>query len=687
MRPRALTHVYGKGWYGRDFEVELEGPTMFVGPNGSGKSMRLNAVKYALTGEHPSGKSAAGTAAHVGPEGGKVELIDASGAQLVRGVTIAKGKTTEIFDVSRGEDGVQDYARWGQSHLALDVAKFRELSPALRREAVVELLTSDEVEADPMATLDLAVARKLGGSGSTAALFGPRDEPLEGACECGSDDDPVLLEDAVVAYLALRPGFEAVAGEGWEPVTFAAKERKLSAARGKKEAKAAANRLSDAARGAPAAASELRARQADASKAQAALRDAELRYAGASEAARRIPAATRQANTGREDREHAERALAAVQLEEVPPSTQGEMDMALANVKEADQALSAILMSGARRVALEERITQARAALELEATTSEIELLEAVEQIPDDAHPLMPRVRLLAESVCDTQRTKVEARKEALARLEADLAAAPPVTDEAVKAAHVHLDTEQAVLAAMKKHAADCAAAVARQAECQREIDRASKYEAAGVKALAEAQAAMARYGGSVEALADEVARAQDTAVTAGEALAEAQKAAGAIAAYETELARAISETARWRVAGAVEECAKALRDTAAGGVAKALEDELRGVLKSFGHAEVPWVDNTKGLSLGWVNLDGVSVALESLSGGQAALLVLALSLCHLRRQDGRRVLLLEADALDFSNLGHVCGGLRKYADQLDCVMVATNKNLRECEGWKVVRC
>ena len=81
-----ITHVELDGYKGIFRRHELGPLTLLSGPNGLGKSAVLEGLRYALSGEVPSGKALDEVARFFPPRGGAVLVIDADGNWLRRGI-------------------------------------------------------------------------------------------------------------------------------------------------------------------------------------------------------------------------------------------------------------------------------------------------------------------------------------------------------------------------------------------------------------------------------------------------------------------------------------------------------------------------------------------------------------------------------------------------------------------------
>jgi hypothetical protein len=477
--------------------------------------------------------------------------------------------------------------------------------------------------------------------------------------------------------------------EGWPRVVAWFRERKLKARKAHESETQAAAVLSAESMGAEAAADELAARRKDEAEARAELRDVELDHAGAVEAAKRIPGAARQIDTGRHDREYAERELAGVV--DAPRCGPEDLTLAQDTAREAERVLVDAKATVGERALLVKKVADDRERLARFRSSPAAQLARALDEVPDESHEGIPEVRRLVGVLIERTVADISASETQLAAHEKLFEALPEVSEEQIQELQHNLDLARGLLKVVEGSMAEAARVASKRRECEAAISRASKLETEGQEALAGAQKALAEYGGSPEEIAAEVKVYRENATKAAAALVLAQESMGKIEAYRCALERAERAAEVGALAAKVETAAQVLRDSSAGDAALALVDDLREILSACKCNELPYVnlDRTKGrasFDMGWVR-GGASVSLEAISGGEAALLMLALSLAYLRQVEGRRVLLLELDALDPYRLKDAMHGLATYAGELDCLLAATHLAIPDVQQWTVRRC
>lgn len=693
--------------------VDLDGPMLLVGPNGSGKSGVVEAIVYALDGSVPTGRSNDEIRKWFGPTGGVVRLVDDGGHWLERGVEYdAKAKkASEFVRTSDDEEDAEapNLARWSCVTESLRLRDFLALSADRRRQFVLGLVgVGSGVTRD--AILDeLAVeyAREVAGPAASAATVA----------------DPSALPKAerrLVEYWSASRGVRDVLEAEWrddastsrdvQRLAKAANREKNAARRLAKESEEAANELERGLQGAAAAASTVESIRADLLHAKAKRDEAaDLRCALADT----VPAIA-----GASDRlAEAERRLAArkVDLESCDPIGEPpEMrspDAALAGIRELETKLrdrQAALSAVADRVhAARVAKTVAKAANDrFEAASRELRhwksgnmsrLARAIDAV-DDAHGPSPQCKELSEAFAviaashvahgnrlSEQVDKLGSELVELAAnassLDAESAGSQAEADRLVVECKqigdaIHLAREELSRAAAEDERARAAheRKVAARANAEAECARAEADVDARQRDLAAANAQRkkleAKPAGDIEALAAQVE-------TLERELVQAAEAAGAVEAYNQAMRTAERSRVAVRAWTAAERAAKRYREQF---VARLGRDFVNDVAEFLADADVearPYLEleNARGtptFDVGWI-AGGERRSISSLSGGEAVLIGAALTIAICRRVAGRRVVLVEADALDEPNLGRLLRGLSRNLDGLDACVVATH--------------
>lgn len=706
-----ITEVNLCGFKGQHRTFELGARTILSGPNGLGKSAVLEAVRYALSGEVPTGKSLDEVAKYFTERGGHVELHDEQQAWIRRGIEVdhEKKKVSEKLELSDGSE-------WGTSAALLDMRGFLALSPNKRREFVLELVGAGEVPADTevKAVVAMAYARGVAGVAASAETLEPsrlKDLP-DGVREVAAHWSTVW--SVFASYLG---GKTTTASEIFQKLTEVARERKNSSRRAAQDAKSAHRELEAAAKGAEAAAAELEKRRYAAEEA------ADTFGAAREEAARRKEAAEAV------EREEQDRAKLASRLEIFEtavvedPGERPEVDTSPS--EEADrlrEEASAIHSRTDKVMAQLRELENARDYLSnlkcvLEQTKSELDKLVAepigravsltakIREQCDRRAGLVGELLIVVDELSASWTTRQENTAVRLAEC------AIGVRDAEEK--HAELDTlpnteeylsdlgsetdkiEEKALALDRANLGRIEAQQKALEEWETKTNRATEVRTA-VKALKERhEATRTRHeelAEKLDAMPDPPVRAlRDDVEEAQEALQEAEEAAGAVTAYHDAIDRAklnkVAE-ASWKAA---EAACKAARESYVADIVAPIVADIGEVLTAAGREERVYLrlENDRGkpiFDLGWT-LGDSRRSLSSLSGGEAVLFTTALALALARRSDGRRVLLLEADPLDESNLGELLGALGGIAgDQLAACLLATSTDVSAADGWKCVQ-
>jgi len=724
-----ITHVELDSFKGQLRRYELGRCTLLTGPNGLGKSAVLEGLRYALSGEVPSGKSLDEVAKYFPPRGGAVLVIDADGNWIRRGITRdhEKAKVSTVDE----EEGDAD---WVANDALLDMRGFLALSPNKRREFVLELVGAGETpkDAEVHAALARDYARQIGGPGADVTLLDGRRQELP--------EDVALLADrwgAVWSVLSsyLRTG-DPTASAIFQRLSDASRERKNAARVAGAEARAAIRELEATAKGAEAAAADLDERRLEAEAAQESLSElretaagrqviqAELSRAGSElgglatvledldglvagldDPGPRPEVAPAEHKDGDGVRLRREAQEVRVRAEDLRTRlvwlAESERELGL-SCSAADTARSELAAVDREPVgqaaAIAARVAGHLASDDCGPSTRQLvgELVDAVEALAagwrtrrDVAIERLAAVRDAAETAELRHRelTKAAPEKDACDRLAAEERRLLERADMA--------DVEDAAASrAAGKALADWEALVRRQDQVRGELKSArERWQAARVRGddLSARLAAIP---------VPDVTAAGERLRAATEALRTAEEAAGALKAYRDAVARAKSEQVSEAAWKAAEAASKRARETYVADVVRPLVDDVAALLAAAGRSERVYLEleNDRGkpvFDLGWVSGDSRR-SLSALSGGEAVLFCAALAVTIAKRSTGRRVLLIEADPLDEENLAMLLSALSAMDVDLDAVLIATSTEVPSGHKfaewvdrparWKVIR-
>ena len=716
-----LTAISLVGFKGVTRTYTLEAATLLNGPNGAGKSAALEGIIYALSGKVPSGRSLDCVAAYFPPRGGHVQLHDADGRWIRRGITrdAEKAKVSELLEVSDAKEGEKpDFSPWAAREAVLDLSEFLALSPAKRREYVLALCGSGAA-LDPamfMSALELEFCRELAGPTATPdALDKPENLPDEINAAWTAWGGELGLGETLASHL--------VAGRGVSEIALklgqVAKERRLGCRQAAIDARSGMRELEVEAKGAAAGAANIAGSEAVTAALHARLVEAKGRLERAREAKSAYDTAQEQLKAALVAHAGAKDALAALGLAPVrPPAPPRDEAVALAMATYANTRDAAHVAEAAHLAALQGLTALDKAWKEVERLEAELKALESSEmglvvsivaQIPDAAHAEMRHLRAAIDrvavawraTVCMTKVGLNAARKSLEACSAEDPRAIANETHEllaaclaASKVAAGQLDAVDIAAKNMEdaheKARAEFAAADKPWQAAKRKLEAAEVALAAARKAadLAATRHLDARDEAPEEsALAElaakiEVAKARE---------AQARKAAGAVAAFESAKARLLSnqvEEAAWKLA---EKALATVREKLVGQATEPLMGVLMEFLAGAGRTEFPYLEleNDRGkpiFELGWIRGDE-RIPLDALSAGEAAIFGAALSVAIAMHSSGLRVLLAEADPLDEKNLLAFLAAVAPWADRLDACLIATAQAVPgQIKGWTIVR-
>jgi DNA repair exonuclease SbcCD ATPase subunit len=695
---------------------ELNGPTLLCGVNGVGKSACWQGIIYALSGRVPTGSVNDEVAKYFPAQGGWVELHDEAGNWIRRGIVRDhdKAKVSETLEVSGTPEGRQpDLAPWYAADAVLNLSKFLGLSEEKRREFTLRLCGSSEADTSTlMAELEGEYAREIAGEAATPSSF---EQPEHIKAET------MELWRAWARRLGLREVLRShiVAGrsltETCLKLSDAAKEERLTAGKAAKDARAASRELEKEAKGARAAsrelekeakgaraaADEIRTRSAEVEALRHDLARAQQRAAGAAEVQKSFNAATADLEKVSGELYRAKQVVAGLPLlgeRPVPPEGDHRREEAfrLAGVAQMELtgALKLVAALTEDEKALDHADEDAGKALEDLETHRASKLGRVVGllgEIPDSADPGMPELRAAVDDLSAEWQARltrfVDDESAARAKLEAirarrsDWRADAIAVTAAEEEARARVKAQSQVLAELEK--AQSGSAIAHRtasaeyearAKARREAEtRALQLGAAWKKASeseASAKARLAEVGTPSSTAADIEIRLD----TAQAALERAEKAAGAVAAYNAAIQRAEQNKvleASWK---ALEGALKTVREKLIGAATAPIVDVMNEVLVAAQRPERAYLklENERGrpiFELGWVH-EGQPVAVGPLSTGENAVFCAALSLAITLRSEGRRVLLFDATNVTENNREPFLATLAPWAEQLDALVV-----------------
>lgn len=691
-----------RGWKGRDRRLDVTGPTLLVGRNGAGKSAYTDAVQFCLSGLTPWGKKELSEVAqHFGTRGGTVRLADEEGAWIERGVERdhEKKKNSLRMNTSTTLPGQPvDLGTWEHAEVGVDLRSFLALSGALRRDALAALVQGREGSpGEAWRVVDHAVAVVLAGEMATTELF-RRPQVLQDEGNRAVAERYIPCREGLVVRSpgSLSAHYQAIAG--------AAKEARLECNRTKIEAERALKELSAGLEGAEAAVAELGDARTAAKAAAGAAREIEQRFTGAVTAKLQAERAEKGLQAAQDDLSYAKARMAEVP-EVVAPGAYRE---ALARHEASKAKLAEIHAAGAALHAGAKLVEIITGELECRKEGTATILKALVQEIPDDIHPSMPKVRWMVYELAKDEAEAILDCEGRLADKKAELAAIvyDPTSEIAAEADECAAALECSVLRQAQE---DFDAAATKRQQIQNAIDAAQRGCDSWLRQRDEAFAEFERLASptvKVPELVEDalgiairdfkamVERAQGLERVALEASRKAERAAGALDAYRSTADRVRTATVDFRVYSLIEAAAIEARDREGGSTLEELRDELAGMLAAFGRPETPFVElegarGKPAFECGWIS-NGEKVRLEALSSGEAACFMTALSLTMLMRSKTatRRILLLELDALDPASALALLEGLGSSGvlGELDLVLAATY-HVFEVEpfGWRVI--
>lgn len=727
-----ITRIRSDGFKG-EFDEELAPGTVLSGPNGAGKSARLEALVYALSGRVPTGKSLDEVALYFGERGGTVQVEDAAGNWIQRGIKRdrEKAKVSEISSGGGPEGG--PLRGFMADPAVLDLRDFLSLSANKRREFVLQLCGQGEASGeDILEAVEDQYAKGVSGSAATAeTLARPEDLPEYEAELAVAWTEPRGLREQLASHLLGSK--DKTASEFCQTLAEFAGTSKNAARRSGVEARAAVRELEAQAQGAKAAAADIGRRQAAVATFEEGYNQAREDYGRDQEIRAEAEKLEREYGTLEQALASAKEKAAALTdpgpEPELPPHMPaGERpeefgrrsDALLKQQEDLTGAFSHYHETKASLHKAQEQLVSAKEALEEHRRLGLGELVDVAQGIPEDAHELVPRLRRIVDAVSSNWRarklelaTRFVEMEDHLVELSEVMDLAEPRFKQAETRAK-ELDAELAALGEEErawKDDADRLAAEYRAAVERREIWRGKRksYDRAqadvdgvqeSLKRTADVRReALGRLEASTEgagyAVAERAAKLKEAKAT----LTRALEAAGAVKAFEEATARAKREIVAEMAWTRAERSTQRAREVYVGQATKPLVEDLQELLDRCGcHENRVYLDleNDRGkpiFDLGWYRQGDLrdqllcpekKTSISALSGGEAVLFCAALSVAIARRSKGRRILLIEADPLDETNLALLLDGLSGVTGELDACLVATSTPVSSREGWAV---
>lgn len=712
------------GFKGRRSVHQLARANLICGPNGSGKSAIIQSIRYALTGKVPSGLSLDQVARFFPPRGGSVEVYDAEGHWIQRGILkdAEKAKVSESLLTSDTKEGEEpDLTRWRAEGAVLDLSEFLGLSANLRREYLLKLIGESAATNDQLLEiLKNEFARELGGPASPPAILdAPEryrlDEGITAICHAWSR--PRGIKEVVASYIIAGASLTATSLKLGE----VSKESRLVAAKSAKDARSALRELEVEAKGAAAAKLEVDTIKLLIPPTEEAYAKARALHAQQGEAERAKVAADAALAAAVKTELSATLALSEIEPpgpEPVAPDVSGRREPLMRSIHSAEKDLSerrsrenSNNQQFAREAALLRELDAAQTRLHHHTGSPMGKLVAHIGEELQDAGPLAGAWLQTLRGIVRELSASYEAEGEAIA---ARILAA----EEDLASNHNERPTQDGV-AELQASIGDVTTRIAglnRELEAHALTNDVAKHEAAKKRwnnirtARTNAESRKASAASSLKTAQENADRAwkrcqelgapsetpcndaQRSLESLATRLSEAQKRAGALDAYEQARTRAENQKvleAAWKL---FEIALKRVREKLVGGAAAPLMATVGIVLEEAHRTETPYLEleNERGkpiFELGWIR-GGERIALESLSDGESAVFCTALGLALALIAPGVKALFLEADTLDPHNLRSVLDSITPFADSLDCCVVATSRVLNgdaPAPGWTVI--
>src|SRR5690606_2341016 len=451
----------------------------------------------------------------------------------------------------------------------------------------------------------------------------------------------------------------------------------LNAARAKaRDARSAIRELEAQAQGAEAAAAEIASLEAALDEAREAVATARTLYDRLVGAIQAIEAAEARHSTALARRLKAQEALDQVEDPGPRPEPPGVDSDAIKFLRDEIERYRAWKDQLRDEAEVREKLERELATCEAEAEALKEQIAEVgalpaallknlIDEIPDEAHELMPQVRALTRTLsssCESRRVSLGesydksvarymAAAEALehARTEDAILADLESCDEEIGVLQANLRSLEAPASGYREALAEWEEKQARREAAERELAQATDAVDNARKALEDLDAApdqdaIATAKQAVDELAQEAKAAEARLETA-------RKAQGAVDAYrqavETARAAEVEEQA-WKHVGQIIERS---RESSLEEGVRPVIDDVRAFLRDAEIEAEPYVrlENARGkptCELGWIR-DEKRVDVSAMSGGETVLYVTALAYAFAKRAPGRKVLVVECDALD----------------------------------------
>jgi hypothetical protein len=712
------------GFKGITAEYRLDLATALEGIMGAGKSACMEAVRYALSGEVPTGKKDDFVADYFPPDGGHVVVTDSGGRWIKRGIKVdrrKRKKISRILETSDTAEGARepDLSAWRHRAVTIDIAKFVGLTPEKRRQFILSLCGSTErAGASLIDQVALQFARDIGGKAATVELLAM--DGAEGA-DRGFDEWDIsrLLawsdESGILETLQAELVGEQTISEAAGKLLDRASKDQHYHRKAALEARAACTELEAAAAAAAPIADQLEAlkprlgtaRSLHTAEVEAAARisaaDQAISQAGASlETARGVLVATEKRvgglpELGREPAAPPQSAPKKAADFAAASNRVGELDKLIASFEDL-KGRAAVARQGVAEA--EKNLANHRAA-DTGRLVAAWEALCAIPGTPDyhEEYQEMDRAVELISAVwraglanyeSDIQGTKAEST-----RLDEEIAASEAPERAARDERKTFLQERERLGAEVSRSEAEYKA----KAEEYRTKKAAWK---ARKSTREEAARALEKARGEVEASEAALEAARTTRSHQGtetpdpdgtekqvseiEAkLEEAQTAAGAVQAYGEAVGKArkgeVLEAA-WGVAlGAI----RIARETLIAEATDPIVEDMNQLMPPDCRAFLSLEDErgAPAFSVGMV-LEGSRVDVGPLSDGWSTIFLSALSVAICRRSSGRKVLFVEGDHLDEGGLRQAMELLAPCASELDSLILATSRKIPAVSGWTV---
>ena len=677
---------------------DLTRPLVLFGENGSGKSAVLQAVHYALSGEVPTGKALDAVASFFPPHGGWVTLELESGEWIQRGIEIdaEKKKNSELLKI----EGDESHFRFAPA--VLDIQNFLSLSASARRDFIMELVSATAKNLNLLDGVTDEFAKAIGGKAAESQwLLKSKEPPAQFYHQ----------KHGILDHLRSIRTEGLTLGGICNLYIEESKTQKLVARRRAAEAKAAIRELEPEAEMKKNMAAALPA----AKEAEAALKSKAGEYSTKLDLLEKRRQAVEEAQQRLGDLDGRVNSinLQEQQLkkpDDPPPPTKDIEDLQATNQKigalkaradELEGYLDAIGEYKTRLIGIDDSIDEESRRLGIMKGDPSAKLAALIEDVPDTAHSLIPKIKGLAKQALVGIMTRMAGSREELANLDAK-------KDEVIQQLE-NAEQEDAIMAELAAVRAELLETEKRYADI---FKQANEYQAGYKEAIrtrdARIQARRAFERTRTELLIEQKRAAMEleTRVAEEEALLieievgqapsvmgddpngldtqlrvatlareEAERAAGAYGAYEQaiESARAaMVEEEAWKVA---EGAVKAVRERFVGATTAGLLGDLQAFWTASGRTELAYLllENERGKAIFELGLlrGEERIALGALSEAEQLLFTIALAYTITKRTKDLKVLLIEADPLLHQNFNDLILWLCGNHQVFDGVVIA----------------